>query len=313
MSHAPSTMHRVVSSDVPSMYPIIDASGWPVRSVETEGDDEKYWLDRPDTAERWLFKPVTIHPHVRQGEDWAEKVASELAALLKLPAAKVELATWQDQDGCLSLDARPDPEQWQHHPGNVLLRELIPEFDPKARGAVGHSLINIAHALEGCGPPPSFGGPVNMTAFEVFVGYLLFDAWIANTDRHSRNWSVMQSPRGGRVLMPTYDHASSFGFSIDDGSRARALASADALAAWCRRGRGRRFEGFAGQTLVQLAAEAAAMLPDAHRAWWRAQLQTVSVDMYKEVVSRTPRMSELASEFTVQILTLNQGRLLDVF
>ena len=31
-------------------------------------------------------------------------------------------------------------------------------------------------------------------AVDVFVGYLMFDAWIANTDRHHENWALVVSP-----------------------------------------------------------------------------------------------------------------------
>jgi hypothetical protein len=141
------------------MYPIVDASAWPVRSVETEGLDEKYWLANPADESRWLFKAVKVHSHLREGEDWAEKIASEVARLLQIPAAEVAMASWQDREGCLSRDVRPDPELWQHHSGSVLLSELVPDYDRRARGAVGHSLFNIAESLRGCLAPPDFAGP----------------------------------------------------------------------------------------------------------------------------------------------------------
>jgi hypothetical protein len=33
-------------------------------------------------------------------------------------------------------------------------------------------------------PPPACDLPFRATAFDVFAGYVLFDAWIANQDRH---------------------------------------------------------------------------------------------------------------------------------
>jgi hypothetical protein len=71
----------------------VDVSSWHVRDAETAGDDEKVWLTAPDGRD-WLFKPITEHKRLGfiQGEDWSEKVSSEISALLGVPCAKVELA-----------------------------------------------------------------------------------------------------------------------------------------------------------------------------------------------------------------------------
>lgn len=39
-------------------------------------------------------------------------------------------------------------------------------------------------------------------AFDVFTGYLLLDAWIANTDRHPHNWGVLRTPSKSLALDP---------------------------------------------------------------------------------------------------------------
>jgi hypothetical protein len=123
----------------------------------------------------------------------------------------------------------------------------------------------------------------------------------------------MQSETGARHLMPTYDHASSFGFGLTDSARELITRTPAALDRWCRQGFAGRFEGFQKRTLVDAALAAAEMLDPAHRAWWRYQLEDVGTDMYKEIVLATPRTSEVAATFTVELLDRNLGRLLDVF
>ena len=46
----------------------------------------------------------------------------------------------------------------------------------------------IMRALTGCQTPPDCGV---LTAPEVFAGYLVLDAWVANQDRHDQNWAVL--------------------------------------------------------------------------------------------------------------------------
>ena len=68
-------------------------------------------------------------------------------------------------------------------------------------------------------PPPGCDLPFNATAFDVFAGFVLLDAWIANQDRHDNNWSVLIPgtwPRPATLLSGSYDHASSLGFADPD-------------------------------------------------------------------------------------------------
>ena len=55
--------------------------------------------------------------------------------------------------------------------------------------------------------------------FDMFVGYLMLDALIGNTDRHHENWGIMTGRGRPQVLAPTYDHASSLGRELSDQKR----------------------------------------------------------------------------------------------
>jgi len=103
----------------PSYRQIIDVSNWEVVDIETSGAEEKYWLAKPGTEERWLFKSVTIKGEITHGEDWAEKSVAHLAALLDIPCAVIEMATRCGAPGCIGAELRPRPYQLQ--PGRVLL------------------------------------------------------------------------------------------------------------------------------------------------------------------------------------------------
>ena len=56
--------------------------------------------------------------------------------------------------------------------------------DNRDSDRVGHNLRNIDRVLNACSGPPN-SSCAEWTALEVFAGYLVFDAWIANTDRHA--------------------------------------------------------------------------------------------------------------------------------
>lgn len=76
------------------------------------------------------------------------------------------------------------------------------------------------------------------------VGWLpRLDALIGNTDRHQENWGVIEA--GRRRLSPTFDHASSLGFLLDDSARVERLTTADRdrdVSAYAERARS-KFEG----------------------------------------------------------------------
>ncbi len=64
------------------------------------------------------------------------------------------------------------------------------------------------------------------TARDVFVGYLMFDAWIANQDRHHENWGLVVTLETTH-LAPSYDHASSLGSGETDTDREDRLSPSD--------------------------------------------------------------------------------------
>lgn len=173
-------------------FAVHDVSGWDIVADETSGVEEKSWLQEPDSSVRWLFKAVTIKGDHIHGEDWSEKIVSHLAVLLGIPCARIELAVFRGQTGCISADLRPKSHELQH--GQVLLQVCgVPGYVPgKGKVHPGHTLENIQAGLSGALPPPGCQIPFDATAYDFFAGYVLLDAWVANRDRHDNNWAVLR-------------------------------------------------------------------------------------------------------------------------
>jgi HipA-like C-terminal domain len=205
-------------------FPIIDVhlsdngvgSGFvvDVEDAEQMGSKEKFWCKRVDTDERFLLK----YPRPETGEDWAEKIAAELAggAGLRLPHARVELAKFKDRPAVLVKDFLGDGERLIH--GNELLLERDPEYPAEMHRVRQHTLANVFEVLEAqrVTVPRGFDLPDGVrTVADLYSGHLVLDALIGNTDRHHENWGIVvrREPAGERLLTlaPTYDHGSSLG------------------------------------------------------------------------------------------------------
>src|SRR4051812_5168203 len=106
-------------------FPIIDVSDWPWNLDEPIGSKSKLWVLNPEQRRRWLFKERR-HDH---GEDWSEKVAAEVAELLGINHAIVEMATRDGKAGVISLDfvaGRATKARFSH--GNELLAQIDPSY-----------------------------------------------------------------------------------------------------------------------------------------------------------------------------------------
>ena len=85
----------------PHTYSVIDIPQDAREDIEQLGSKPKFWVSIG--ASRWLFKEARANT----GEDWAEKVAAELARTLDIDAAVVELATYMGRRGCISQNFPP--------------------------------------------------------------------------------------------------------------------------------------------------------------------------------------------------------------
>jgi hypothetical protein len=258
---------------------------------------------------RWLFKPAVVRGDRRQGEDWAEKIAAELAQLIGLPAALVDIAVRDSAPGCLSRDLKPGAG-WQMHTGAVLISEVDPHLTVRSKDRLGHNLENIARVLASVAVPfgwPSL--PPALAAFDVFCGFLMFDAWIANLDRHEENWSVLQAPDGSRHLAPSYDHGNSLGFNLLDDRRRAIMHGNPPLNEWAAKATAGRFENGRTVSLVNHAANALMLAQQGTGQFWRDRIGSVAAADLAAVVAAVPEMSEHARTFLLRLLDINRERL----
>jgi hypothetical protein len=290
-------------------FEVLTVDDWAAVEAESAGGDEKVWLEQPGGT-RWLFKPRTEHDNWAQGEDWAEKLAAEIARRLGVPAAHVELAVRGGRRGSISRNLVSPG--WELQPGALLISEVVPDYEPRSRTRAGHSLDSIASVLEGVSPPA--GAPPHCTAFEVFSGFLLLDALVANQDRHEENWAVLRPlPGAGRItLAPSFDHGSSLGFNLRDDKRLLEVGRSS-VPAWACKATAQRFDRASDGmlTLVALALRALSRCTAPAREQWLAALEALSPSELGRVVAAVPEMSDATRTFTSELLLTNRRRLLD--
>jgi len=293
-------------------YPVVDVTEWEPVAPEPMGSKGKVWLEDPHGG-RWLFKSVRHADDAKRGrrifgEDWSEKIASELAAALGVPAARVELATRGEERGSVSCSVLPDHGHELEH-GNELMQRLDQAYDAEQRReAAGYTVAAVAELLQGYGPPPGLPSVV-ADGFAVFAGYLMFDALIANTDRHHANWAVVKPPHGPGWLAPSFDHATCLGFQEAPDRKEDRLERGE-VASWCERG-DTHFEG--RPALVTVAVEALERCPSSARQHWRDRLAWLTDRQCAGIIAGVPEslMSQVDRRFGLEILRSNRARLLD--
>lgn len=293
----------------------IQLDGWSVIRPEAGGRDEnKDWMAARSSAprsEHWLWKPrrATGDGSEPAINDVAEVVTSRLAQHLGIPAADCQYARRDGELGAISLNVTPS--LYDLHNGDVFLSEVKgyarnrPTLDSagRMRGLTrldeGYTLEAVAQVLEGLPGPP---GLADLSGFQVFAGYLVLDALVANTDRHPRNWAILERRSdGARCLAPTFDHGTALGAGLTEDNRRQRDP-----AAFCRKGLANPFTP-AKQSLVALAHAAAER---AGAGIWLDRVANLEVEVIQELVnSPENRLSEVSARFVEQILTINRGRL----
>jgi hypothetical protein len=218
------------------VFKIISVEADSVIGDEQLGSKEKFWFFHE--SERWLFK----EGRANTGEDWAEKVASELASLLSIRSAVVELAQFGEHPGSASKTFVERDENLMH--GNEILAGLIIGYDRGKRlHQSDHTLQNIVDATRGFSES-SWATDNIMT---ILASYFVLDALICNTDRHHENWGLLVRFEDHAAeswpielslrVAPSFDHASSLGRELLDEKRARILER-NGIAGYARKGHG---------------------------------------------------------------------------
>lgn len=296
------------------LYPVFFISSDQIVGDEQLGSKEKFWF-RQDGM-RWLFKEVRVIEKsgvvVPTGEDWAEKVAAEIAHLLKIPAATVELAVFEGRLGCASLNFTSPAQQLMH--GNEVMAGYLKGYDPGMRfQQSSHTVENIIKAIRAMFPNAN----EHRTVLRQLASYLVLDALIGNTDRHHENWGLLwqvlvnidEVSEAVRLekqydIAPSFDHASSLGRELLDEKRIDILRRA-AVEAYVRKGKGGVFfpEGKRGANPLVLVESTSDEHPDYFQPTLAA-LRGVPLANLTDTLDRVPRdrISDAARTFAKEML-----------
>lgn len=296
-------------------YPIISLHKDDVLAPEEMGSKRKGWVQVSTDSTPWLFKHARLSNGEVTGEHWAEKVAAEVAEVLLIPHARVELATLDGALGCISRRfselAQPGAELIH---GNDLLAGAVLGYDrTKHFRQSDHTVENILAAIANVLPSHE----EQATAFRQMAGYLILDAIILNTDRHHENWALMRSrsPDGKYIhrVAPTFDHASSLGRNEPVEKVGQWLREADRFEWYAARGRGAIFikpTDAHGANPLRLFEVAVRRWPRYFQPWGK-MLQNVGLDRILSVVDRVPDhvMDPRHRAFAKGLLVVTFGRI----
>jgi hypothetical protein len=81
---------------MPTVYSVMRLKADSPELVEQLGSKPKFWFRVEGDAQPWLFK----YTRENTGEAWSEKIAAEIADLIRVPHGRVELAAFVDRRGC---------------------------------------------------------------------------------------------------------------------------------------------------------------------------------------------------------------------
>ena len=200
---------------MPEKYTIETVREDTIRLQELMGSKRKFWYQGQMNSDRiWLFK----YPNDNSGEHWAEKIAAEVAAMLDIEHARVELAASDGMYGSVTESFIHGNQVLIH--GNQLLAITHAGYDSERTfQQSSHTLCNIWGTLNRIS---EFVGMDRDDARQRIAEYIVLDAVIGNTDRHHENWGVVVERVGDRQngrIAPSFDHASSLGRELRDERR----------------------------------------------------------------------------------------------
>ncbi len=144
---------------------------------------------------------------------WVEKNTSELAALVGIPAAIYELAELPGEIKAIISPSYLRPGHYEQS-GKMLLNQ---HFGQKNYSYTVNTVFTTIDANDISFPEGYIPFEPITNAAELMAGYLIFDYWVDNIDRHYENWGIQVNLVTGRKeLLPSYDHGLSLGFLLFD-------------------------------------------------------------------------------------------------
>ena len=147
--------------------------------------------------------------------------------------------------------------------------------------------------------------PTIDTGAKLFVGYMMLDCLVNNSDRHDHNWGIM-AVEDNLELIPSFDHGLSLGSTDEDQDKPN-LSLADYVN---RYSQSCFQEGYNKLPTLTIFERCARLYPDAARIW-QERLKQVNPMQINEIFNRIPdgRITPIAAKFAIELLVYNQKRI----
>jgi hypothetical protein len=236
-----------------------------------------------------------------------------------IPHARYDFAIWGQRKGVVTRSFVPSSGRLVF--GNELLARFFHEYAQQRRYRQTYHTVSVVLAVLRAAMievPEGYASSEIVTASDLFVSYLLLDAWIGNTDRYDENWGLLVTSPRKIELAPTFDHASSLGRGLTDDARSRRLNARDerqSVEAYAARARSALFRSPSdAKPVTPLSAFlAAAQLRPSAAAFWLQQLAAVDSEHVQIVFREVPpsEMTQIAADFALRLLSVNKKRLIE--
>lgn len=301
-------------------YEIIDISDVDIDQHEQLGTKSKFWYEH--NGNTYLFKSTKTSDKygnviIRHGEDWAEKIACEIAEALKIPHVHYELALYRGDLGVISRNFIVGNGD-RLSTGNELIDRVNTstpiESDQFQR--IARVFLVMEKIIKK--KPLGFDALTSIKdASDFFVGYLLLDALISNQDRHVENWGMIETFKGTTHLAPSFDHAASLGRNESDENRQRRLVTRDrgqSVEHYVSKAKSHFYDSDNNRLKVLQAFEHSAIINPLAADSWLLILEGLGDNMIENIIEQVPseRMTDLAKEFSFKLIICNKRNLLDL-
>jgi hypothetical protein len=265
------------------------------------GAAEKYRLNVPEVG-----TVILKNDDESLNGAWVEKITSELAALVGIPAAIYEFAELPGEIKAIISPNYLLPGHFEQS-GKMLLAQHFGQQEYSYTIETVLRTIDDNEILL----PKSFEVAEIATAADLLAGYLIFDYWVDNIDRHYENWGIqIDVVTGNKELLPTYDHGLSLGFLLFD-EECLGLSPANHV-----QNQSSAFSGGRGRSVSMNAmlAEVVSLRPGAAKVWID-RIAGVGQDVVVDLFDRIPDgwVGAAKQHFAISLLNFNRQQLVSVY
>jgi hypothetical protein len=265
------------------------------------GAAEKYRLDVPEVG-----TVILKNDDESLNGAWVEKITSELAALVGIPAAIYEFAELPGETKAIISPNYLLPGHFEQS-GRTLLAQHFGQREYSYTIETVLRTIDDNEILL----PKNFEVAEIATTADLWAGYLIFDYWVDNIDRHYENWGIqIDVVTGNKELLPTYDHGLSLGFLLFD-EECLGLSPANHV-----QNQSSAFSGGRGRSMSmnEMLAEVVSLRPGAAKVWIE-RIAGVGQDVVVGLFDRIPDgwVGAAKQQFAISLLDFNRQQLVSVY